>query len=101
MNRHPRRAEGTSDLNPLLAELLSAALLLVVLACAVARPGGWSEAVFAVPAAFVVIATGAISLQAVATELELLGPVIGFLAAVLVLAQLCADEGLFRACGAW
>jgi arsenical pump membrane protein len=73
----------------------------VVLACAVARPRGWSEAVFAVPAALVVIAAGAISLRAVATELELLGPVIGFLAAVLVLAQLCDDEGLFRACGAW
>ena len=26
---------------------------------------------------------------------------IGFLAAVLVLAQFCDDEGLFRACGAW
>ena len=26
---------------------------------------------------------------------------IGFLAAVLVIAQLCDDEGLFRACGAW
>ena len=28
-----------------------------------------------------------------------LGPVIGFLAAVLVLGELCADEGLFCACG--
>ncbi|MBY0442611.1 MAG: arsenic transporter, partial [Mycobacteriaceae bacterium] len=28
-------------------------------------------------------------------------PVVGFLAAVLVLAQLCADEGLFTWCGAW
>jgi arsenical pump membrane protein len=27
--------------------------------------------------------------------------VIGFLAAVLVLAWLCNEEGLFRACGAW
>jgi arsenical pump membrane protein len=27
--------------------------------------------------------------------------VIGFLAAVLMLAQLCDDEGLFRACGTW
>ena len=73
----------------------------MVLACAVTRPRGWSEAVFAVPAALVVVATGAISLQAVATDVELLGPVVGFLAAVLVLAQLCDDEGLFRACGAW
>ena len=32
---------------------------------------------------------------------ERLGPVIWFLAAVLVLAQLCDDEGLFRACGVW
>ncbi|MGR6997730.1 hypothetical protein ACU686_05800 [Yinghuangia aomiensis] len=31
---------------------------------------------------------------------ERLGPVIGFLAAVLVLAKLCDDEGVFRACGA-
>ncbi len=34
-------------------------------------------------------------------EAERLGPVIGFLAAVLVLARLCDDEGLFQACGAW
>jgi arsenical pump membrane protein len=90
-----------AHLNPLLAELLSVVLLLVVLVCAVTRPRGWSEAVIAVPAALVVIATGAIPLPDVAAELELLGPVVGFLAAVLVLAQLCADEGLFRACGAW
>ena len=45
--------------------------------------------------------TGAISLDHARAEAGLLGPVIGFLAAVLVLAQLCDDEGLFRACGAW
>jgi arsenical pump membrane protein len=88
-------------LNPLLAEALAVVLLLVLLACAVTRPRGWSEAVFAVPAALVVVAAGAISLPAVAAEVELLGPVVGFLAAVLVLARLCDDEGLFRACGAW
>ena len=84
-----------------LAEALSAVLLLAVLACAVVRPWGWPEAVVAVPAAVVVIGTGAISLGQARAETARLGPVIGFLAAVLVLAQLCDDEGLFTACGAW
>jgi len=75
--------------------------LLVVLAWAVIRPRGWPEAVAAVPAAALVIGTGAIPAQDVIAEARLLGPVIGFLAAVLVLAQLCDDEGLFSACGAW
>ena len=84
-----------------LAEAVSAVLLLAVLAGAVVRPWGWPEAVVAVPAAVVVIGIGAISLSQARAEAEQLGPVIGFLAAVLVLAQLCDDEGLFRACGAW
>lgn len=83
------------------AEALSALLLVVVLVCAVVRPWGRPEAVFAVPAAAIVIGTGAISLEHAGEEAARLGPVIGFLAAVLVLAQLCDDEGLFRACGAW
>jgi arsenical pump membrane protein len=75
--------------------------MLAALAGAVVRPWGWPEAVVAVPAAVVVIGIGAISLSQARAEAEQLGPVIGFLAAVLVLAQLCDDEGLFRACGAW
>ncbi|WP_031224543.1 SLC13 family permease [Streptomyces roseochromogenus] len=88
-------------MNTSIAEALSVGLLVVVLACAVVRPWGWPEAVVAVPAAGLVIATGAISLDHAAAEAARLGPVIGFLAAVLVLAQLCDDEGLFHACGAW
>ncbi len=55
----------------------------------------------AVPAAGVALATGAISLDHARAEAERLGPVVGFLAAILVLAHFCDVEGLFRACGAW
>ncbi|WP_256104696.1 SLC13 family permease [Streptomyces sp. ODS05-4] len=83
------------------AALLSVAALVLVLGGAVLRPRGLPEAVFAVPAAALVVAAGAVPLEHAREEAERLGPVIGFLAAVLVLARLCADEGLFRACGAW
>ncbi|MEU6820235.1 arsenic transporter [Streptomyces atriruber] len=85
----------------MLVESLSVAALAVVLVCAVIRPFRWPEAAFAVPAAGVVILAGAIPLDDVRDEAARLGPVIGFLAGVLVLAKLCADEGLFRACGSW
>jgi arsenical pump membrane protein len=70
-----------------------------VLAFAVARPWRLPEAVAAVPAAGLVVATGAVSLSEAWAQVRELLPVVGFLAAVLVLAQLCDDEGLFTAAG--
>ncbi|MHC5909215.1 SLC13 family permease, partial [Streptomyces sp. S6] len=76
-------------------------LLAASLGWAVLRPSGKSEALVAVPAAVLVVALGAISAGDAWEEAERLGPVVGFLAAVLVLAHFCAVEGLFTACGAW
>ncbi|WP_306955823.1 SLC13 family permease [Streptomyces sp. B4I13] len=88
-------------MNTPLAESLSILLLAAALGWAVLRPSGRSEALVAVPAAAVLIALGAVSPEHALTEAERLGPVVGFLAAVLVLAHLCDVEGLFTACGAW
>lgn len=78
---------------------LALVALAVVLAFALARPRGLPEALAAVPAAAVLIAAGVVTVDAAAAEVGRLLPVIGFLAAVLVLARLCDDEGLFHAAG--
>lgn len=63
------------------------------------RPRGLPEAVAAVPAALVVVAAGALTGSAALHQVRTLAPTIGFLAAILVLGDACAREGLFTAAG--
>jgi arsenical pump membrane protein len=70
-------------------------LLLVTLAVAIRRPRQLPEAVVAVPAATMCVLVGASSWRAARHQVHALAPTLAFLAAVLVLAKLCAQEGLF------
>jgi arsenical pump membrane protein len=81
-------------------EVISVAMLVVVLGFAVVRPRGLPEAVAAVPAALVVVLTGALAWDEAWAEVVHLFPVVAFLAAVLVISELCDADGLFRYAGA-
>lgn len=77
------------------------ALLAAVLAMAVVRPRGLPEALVAVPAAGMTFVLGLVSTSAVHDEIARLLPVLVFLAAIFVLARMCAVEGVFTATGDW
>lgn len=83
-----------------MSEVISVAMLVVVLGFAVVRPRGLPEAVAAIPAALIVLLTGALSWSQAWAEIEHLFPVVAFLAAVLVISELCDADGLFRYAGA-
>jgi len=70
-------------------------LLLLTLVVAIRRPRGLPEAVVAVPAALLCVLAGASSWAQARHQVHALAPTLAFLAAVLVLARLCAQEGLF------
>lgn len=77
-------------------QVLSLAALAVVLVVAVLRPRGLPEAVAAVPAAALVLLVGALTPARAWEEVRALGPTVGFLAAILVLAHLADAAGVFR-----
>ena len=85
----------------LLSELLAIAMLAATLGFAVARPRGLPEALVAVPAAGFLVIVGVLPLDQAKTEARSLLPTVAFLAAVLVLADLCDRYGLFAAAGGW
>lgn len=99
VRRAARFRSREAVLSTIVVETVSVVALLLVLAFAVTRPRGLPEAVAAVPAAGLVVAIGAVSPHEAWARTRDLLPVVGFLAAVLVLAQLCDEEGLFTAAG--
>jgi arsenical pump membrane protein len=82
-----------------LAETVALLLLAATLGFAVVRPRGLPEAVVAVPAALLTVVLGILPAGDAVDELRGLGPTLAFLAAVLVLAELCDREGVFEAAG--
>jgi arsenical pump membrane protein len=82
------------------AEALSCVLLAAVLLTAITRPRRVPEAAVAVPAALIVLLTGALPWHQARAQAQLLLPVLGFLGAVLVIGHFCQRDGLFTAAGA-
>jgi arsenical pump membrane protein len=83
-----------------LSQVLAVAALVAAVVVAVARPFGVPEAAGAVPAAALVVATGALPAAQALDEVRRLAPTVAFLGAVLVLADLADRAGLFAAAGA-
>ena len=82
-----------------MSTFVSVVILVGVLGFALVRPWGLPEAVGAVPGAGLVVLLGLVSWQDAGRELVVLGPTVGFLAAVLTLAHLADDAGVFRYAG--
>ena len=81
--------------------VVAIAALVAVLVVAIARPRNIPEAVVAVPLALLLVVVRVLPPGDAWAEVRSLVPVVAFLAAVLVLGQLCEDEDLFVAAGGW
>lgn len=82
-----------------LIDLFSVLALVVMLVVAFLHPADWVETVVGLTAAGTVAALGAVTRVQVSSELRQLFPVVAFLAAILVVAEICAAEGVFSAVG--
>lgn len=82
------------------AEVIALVSLAAVLVFAMVQPRGLPEAALAVPAAGLLVGLGVVTSSAAWDQVRLLGPTVGFLAAVLVLAHLADVEGVFSWLGA-
>ncbi|MGW5522857.1 SLC13 family permease [Gordonia sp. NPDC003950] len=82
------------DSQSVLGTILAACCLFGVVGVAVSARR-MSPAVVAVPAAVVLVVLGVVSWSQAGDELSFIGPTIGFLAAMFVVAEVCAQEGVF------
>ncbi|MDO9456940.1 SLC13 family permease [Nocardioides sp.] len=80
-------------------DLLAVAALVALLVVAYRHPRRRVEALVSVGATLVVVATGLVGLDHARETVLELAPVVGFLVAILVVAQVCDRAGLFQAGG--
>lgn len=83
-----------------LIDVLCVLALVVLLVVAFLHPRAWVEVAAGLGAAGGVVALGAVSWSGAFEVVRELAPVVAFLAAILVVAELSAVEGVFRAVGA-
>ena len=83
-----------------LVDVTAVLALVLLLVVAFAHPRGRVEAGAGLAGAGLMVAIGAVSLHGARDAVAELFPVVAFLAAILVVAELCAAEGVFAAVGA-
>ena len=84
-----------------MSEAVALVVLAACLAAAVTRPSWAPDWAVAAGGAVLLVVVGIISVKGAREALGQLGPTVGFLAALLVLADGCRRAGMFDALGAW